>query len=144
MQAIQGYRETEKKKWREKNAEIIERIRSTALPQGEDQIAFVHVLDLAEDGYIKPHIDSVRVSGAIEQQYNYKSDLPIHYKIDTTLAGADPGFPKLLTTKMWHIHAHMQLFSLFMKFGGPPNGGGGGILTPKTPPPPLDPPLRAL
>ena len=48
-------------------------------------------------------------------------------------AGADTGFQKggegsglLLSTKTWHFHVHMRnVFSLFMKFGGPRKGGGG-------------------
>ena len=62
MQAIHGFRETEKSQWNDKNKEILNRLRDLALPPGAPQISSVHVLDLAKKGYIKPHIDSVRVS----------------------------------------------------------------------------------
>ena len=62
-------------------------------------------------------------------------------------SGADTGFRKggirvkLLTTEMWCIRVHAcDVFSLFMKFGGPPKGG----LDPQDPPPPLDPSLILL
>jgi hypothetical protein len=62
MQAIHGYRETERLHWNSQNAGILQRVRDVAFPPGTPQLSLVHVLDLAEDGVIKPHIDSVRVS----------------------------------------------------------------------------------
>ena len=62
FQAIHGYRETEQKQWNEKNTEILRRVRGTAFEPGALHISYVHVLDLAKEGSIKPHIDSVRVS----------------------------------------------------------------------------------
>ena len=63
MQAIVGFRETERKTWNPVNSETIKRLRETAFdPKGSRHLPYVHVLDLAEDGHIKPHIDSARVS----------------------------------------------------------------------------------
>jgi alkylated DNA repair protein alkB family protein 7 len=59
--AIHQYRETERLKWSEDNQLIIDRIRQFAFPKGIKQIKYVHILDLAKNGYIKPHVDSVRV-----------------------------------------------------------------------------------
>ena len=61
-QAIHGYRETERMRWREANRAVIQRVRDLAFPPGVSQLAYVHVLDLAKHGVIKAHIDSVRVS----------------------------------------------------------------------------------
>ncbi|CAH0384532.1 unnamed protein product [Bemisia tabaci] len=61
--AIHGYRETEKANWNPSNAVIIERIKKFAFPPGSPTMKLVHVLDLQEDGFIKPHIDSVRFCG---------------------------------------------------------------------------------
>lgn len=61
FQAIHGYRETERLKWREENLKIINRVRESAFLPGSPQMHYVHILDLAEDGYIKAHIDSVKV-----------------------------------------------------------------------------------
>ena len=42
---------------------MIQRLQETAFdPKGTRLLPYVHVLDLAEDGFIKPHIDSIRVS----------------------------------------------------------------------------------
>ncbi len=59
--AIHQYRETERLKWSEENQPIIDRIRQFAFPKGTKQLKYVHILDLAKNGYIKPHVDSVRV-----------------------------------------------------------------------------------
>uniref|UniRef100_A0A182K104 Uncharacterized protein n=1 Tax=Anopheles christyi TaxID=43041 RepID=A0A182K104_9DIPT len=59
--AIHGYRETERKHWYPANRAILDRVLAAAF----DGIAmpYVHVLDLAEEGVIKPHVDSVRYCG---------------------------------------------------------------------------------
>jgi alkylated DNA repair protein alkB family protein 7 len=62
LQAIHGYRETERLHWNPQNTGILQRARDVAFPPGTSQLSLVHVLDLAVDGVIKPHIDSVRVS----------------------------------------------------------------------------------
>jgi hypothetical protein len=62
LQAIHGYRETERLHWNPQNTGILQRVRDVAFPPGTPQLSLVHVLDLAVDGVIKPHIDSVRVS----------------------------------------------------------------------------------
>ena len=64
-QAIHGYRETEKLKWNEDNQKILQRVRELAFPPGVPQIAYVHVLDISKDGYIKPHVDAVRVRNCL-------------------------------------------------------------------------------
>ncbi|XP_070564158.1 alpha-ketoglutarate-dependent dioxygenase alkB homolog 7, mitochondrial-like [Ptychodera flava] len=61
--AIHGYRETEFSRWSERNQKIIKRVRDLAFPSDMRQLPLVHVIDLAKDGYIKPHIDSVRFCG---------------------------------------------------------------------------------
>ena len=60
--AIVGFRETERKHWNPVNSEIIARIRSVSFDPTHRILPHVHVLDLAKDGHIKPHVDSVRVS----------------------------------------------------------------------------------
>ena len=68
-----GYRETEKLHWVEPTSvALIERLRAAmAAAAGEgvelETIQEIHVLDLAADGEIKPHIDSVKV---ITQQFS--------------------------------------------------------------------------
>ncbi len=60
--AIHNYRETEHLRWKPDNQKIIERVRQTAFASNAKHIKYVHILDIAKDGFIKPHVDSVRVS----------------------------------------------------------------------------------
>uniref|UniRef100_A0A2M3ZBG2 Putative alpha-ketoglutarate-dependent dioxygenase alkb protein 7 mitochondrial n=1 Tax=Anopheles braziliensis TaxID=58242 RepID=A0A2M3ZBG2_9DIPT len=70
--AIHGYRETERKHWQPNNRAIIDRIIAIAF----DGVAmpYVHVLDLAGTGVIKPHVDSVRYCGNIIAGVSLLSD----------------------------------------------------------------------
>lgn len=60
---IRGYRETEKSRWSENNRLVFERLRQEAFGD-VDILPRVHVLDLAADGHIDPHIDSVKFCGS--------------------------------------------------------------------------------
>lgn len=59
-QAIHGFRETERKHWYPHNREVLERVRQVGF-DGEI-MPYIHILDLAPQGLIKPHVDSTRVS----------------------------------------------------------------------------------
>ncbi|KAL3868094.1 hypothetical protein ACJMK2_040930 [Sinanodonta woodiana] len=61
--AIHGYRETERKHWTEKNKQILQRVKDLAFPPGVAPLAYIHILDLQKNGYIKPHVDAVRFCG---------------------------------------------------------------------------------
>ena len=65
MQVIEGYKETEKGKWTEESQPLVERLQTwtrRAVKGAElELLEKVHVLDLAEEGEIRPHIDSVKV-----------------------------------------------------------------------------------
>lgn len=60
-QAIHGFRETERVQWGAACEAVIRRLRAHAFPQGSSLLGPVHVLDLDKAGFIKPHIDSVKV-----------------------------------------------------------------------------------
>lgn len=68
-EAIIGFRETERKTWNKSNAPVIQRLRDASFDPDCRQLPYVHVLDLAEDGYIKPHIDSVRVRTVLHRAH---------------------------------------------------------------------------
>lgn len=72
--AIHGYRETEWKKWSENSSQILDRVRRVAFPSEMIQLSLVHILDLAPEGWIKPHIDSVRFCGGIIAGLSLLSD----------------------------------------------------------------------
>ncbi|KAK3923432.1 Alpha-ketoglutarate-dependent dioxygenase alkB-like protein 7, mitochondrial [Frankliniella fusca] len=61
--AIHGFRETERLHWTKPSSAILDRVRGIAFPEGKSQLKHVHVLDLSENGFIKPHIDSVKFCG---------------------------------------------------------------------------------
>lgn len=70
QQAITHYRETERKQWQNINRPVINRLKQFTVDclrgplsdRAEEIILpLIHVLDLSEEGEIKPHIDSVRV-----------------------------------------------------------------------------------
>lgn len=62
-EAIVNFRESERKHWNKCNEVVIDRLRSASFDPNCKQLPYAHVLDLAQDGYIKPHIDSVRFCG---------------------------------------------------------------------------------
>ncbi|XP_015917252.1 alpha-ketoglutarate-dependent dioxygenase alkB homolog 7, mitochondrial [Parasteatoda tepidariorum] len=61
--AIEGYRETEKLEWNEKNSFVLQRVRELAFPSDTVPMKQIHILDLAKNGYIKPHVDSIKFCG---------------------------------------------------------------------------------
>ncbi|CAK9298253.1 unnamed protein product [Gordionus sp. m RMFG-2023] len=63
--AIIGYRETEKKSWNKNNTKIIDKIKDTAFLDKNMIIPYIHILDLSKNGYIKPHVDSIKFCGNI-------------------------------------------------------------------------------
>ncbi|XP_018378284.1 PREDICTED: alpha-ketoglutarate-dependent dioxygenase alkB homolog 7, mitochondrial isoform X2 [Trachymyrmex cornetzi] len=72
--AIHGYRETEWKKWSKDSSQVLDRVRKKAFSPEMLQLSLVHILDLAPEGWIKPHIDSVRFCGGIIAGLSLLSD----------------------------------------------------------------------
>ncbi|XP_037086367.1 alpha-ketoglutarate-dependent dioxygenase alkB homolog 7, mitochondrial-like [Pollicipes pollicipes] len=72
--AIHGFRETERPQWNPENARVLDRVRRLAFPVGTAQLRHVHVLDLAGDGVIKPHVDSRRFCGSVIAGLSLLSD----------------------------------------------------------------------
>ena len=58
---IHGYREIQKLSWLEPTQPLIQRLRSMVLPP---LLPHTHVLDLASEGFITPHVDSVQYCGS--------------------------------------------------------------------------------
>ena len=80
--AIVGFRETERKLWNSANAPVITRLRETAF-KGRSELKplpQVHVLDLAADGHIKPHVDSDRFCGPIVAVLSLLSDSVLRFR----------------------------------------------------------------
>lgn len=82
FQAIHGYRETERKHWKQENKAIIQRMKDLAFGPEDVILPFVHVLDLEKTGCIKAHVDSVRVSVFVKSLFDQlPSGLSIQTKI---------------------------------------------------------------
>ncbi|XP_036797351.1 alpha-ketoglutarate-dependent dioxygenase alkB homolog 7, mitochondrial isoform X1 [Oncorhynchus mykiss] len=64
VEAIHGYRETERAQWGAVCEGVMDRLRAVAFSEGSPLLGPVHVLDLDKAGYIKPHIDSVKFCGS--------------------------------------------------------------------------------
>ncbi|EZA57419.1 hypothetical protein DMN91_008715 [Ooceraea biroi] len=74
--AIHGYRETEWKKsrWSKDSSQILDKVHKEAFPSEVKRLVLVHILDLAPEGWIKPHVDSVRFCGGIIAGLSLLSD----------------------------------------------------------------------
>lgn len=72
--AIHGFRETERLSWGKACEEIIQRVRSIVFAEGSPLLGPVHILDLDKNGFIKPHIDSVKFCGSTIAGINLLSD----------------------------------------------------------------------
>ena len=84
--AIQGFRETERKNFNKNNSVVIDRLKSTSFPTSgkESQILpYTHVLDLADFGFIKPHIDSSRFCGSTVAVLSLLSPCVARFRLDT-------------------------------------------------------------
>ena len=75
--AITGFRETERSSWRDPtNALLIQRIKEFVFPIESKLVPLphVHVLDLTQDGWIRPHVDAVRFCGPVIAGLSLLSD----------------------------------------------------------------------
>ena len=91
---IEKYREVEKREWIDSaNKALAERIKALILQtlQRPPTLPFlpVHVIDLAEDGFIKPHVDSIKYSGDIVSGLSLCSPAIMQLKGDEE-QGMDP------------------------------------------------------
>lgn len=76
--AIHGYREIEKADWSPENEKIVQKIQQTAFVA--NVLPHVHILDLAADGIIKPHVDSSRYCGSTIAGLSLLSDCIMRLK----------------------------------------------------------------
>lgn len=80
--AIHGFRETERLNWNVENTKILDRVRNLAFPKGVAALKHVHVLDLAKDGQIKPHIDAIRFCGDTIAGLSLLTDSVMRLRLD--------------------------------------------------------------
>lgn len=66
--AIAGYRELRRREWSDANSSVLQRLQRAAEELAGTSVVFspeVHVLDLAPEGAILPHVDSARFVGPV-------------------------------------------------------------------------------
>jgi len=83
--AIVGFRETERKIFNATNAPLVERIKGLGFPKNGKEsrtLPYAHVLDLADWGHIKPHIDSSRFCGSIVAVLSLLSPCLARFRLD--------------------------------------------------------------
>ncbi|RLN11002.1 hypothetical protein BBJ28_00019077 [Nothophytophthora sp. Chile5] len=71
---IVKFKEMERSRWSTETQRILQKLRDAAiLPKGLDYFPAVHVIELAEDGFIKAHVDSIKFSGRVVAGVNLLS-----------------------------------------------------------------------
>lgn len=127
MQAIHGFRETEKSRWSEASQAILQRVQVAAFGPEQTLLSLVHVLDLEPRGYIKPHVDSVKVgrsqtlripSQGINPTYPTQPDptsIPLFQFCGSTIAGLSLLSPSVM--KLVHTQDPGQWLELLLEPG---------------------------
>lgn len=83
--AIQGFRETERKFFNKQNSLVVQRMKEQSFPsEGKEgqTLAYTHILDLADFGFIKPHIDSSRFCGSTVAVLSLLSPSVARFRLD--------------------------------------------------------------
>ncbi|EEY68255.1 uncharacterized protein PITG_04676 [Phytophthora infestans T30-4] len=75
------FKEMERSRWSTETQRILQKVREVAiLPKELTYFPAVHVIELAEDGYIKPHVDSIKFSGRVVAGINLLSPSIMSFK----------------------------------------------------------------
>lgn len=83
---IVGFKEFEASNWSDASLEILDKVRHSRVLLGgeahQHQILLpsVHVIDLAPDGFIRPHIDSIKFCGSIVAGLSLLSDRTMRFQ----------------------------------------------------------------
>ncbi|CAG9802986.1 unnamed protein product [Chironomus riparius] len=116
--AINVFRETERKSWYPQNRTIINRLIQTAFKKDASTLPHIHVLDLAADGVIKPHVDSVRFCGSTISGLSLLSDAVMKLVQSTTDPFEAPDEyrqqPKVDTSNLYSCKVLLRRRSLYI------------------------------
>lgn len=75
------FKEMERSRWSAETQRVLQKVREAAiLPKELNYFPAVHVIELAEDGYIKPHVDSIKFSGRVVAGINLLSPSIMRFK----------------------------------------------------------------
>jgi alkylated DNA repair protein alkB family protein 7 len=104
--AIYLYREREQRNWSPQNIAVIQKIMEKSIPDDiERRSSFIHILDLHEDGHIKPHIDSTRYCGRVVTGLSLLSDsvMRLRHKDHKDSWIIDMYLPRRSLYKIWFV-----------------------------------------
>ncbi|TMW68250.1 hypothetical protein Poli38472_005718 [Pythium oligandrum] len=114
------FKEMERSRWSAETARILDKVRQAPIiPQDLVYFPPVHVIDLAEDGYIKPHVDSIKFSGQVVAGVNLLSPSIMRFKEEEGESIVDAFLPRrsmyMMTGRIRYHYTHeilpgMQLF----------------------------------
>ncbi|XP_052857020.1 alpha-ketoglutarate-dependent dioxygenase alkB homolog 7, mitochondrial-like [Drosophila gunungcola] len=105
--AIHGYREVQRRKWSPHNRSVLDRVCREAC--GGQVMPFVHILDLAEVGGIKPHVDSTRFCGHTIAGISLLSDCVMRMK-RVAKGTASHSADVLLPRRSLYIMSHLARY----------------------------------
>ncbi|XP_073832378.1 alpha-ketoglutarate-dependent dioxygenase alkB homolog 7, mitochondrial [Musca autumnalis] len=115
--AIHGFRETERKHWYPHNRQVLERVRLEGFQ--EEIMPYIHILDLAAEGVIKPHIDSTRYCGHTIAGISLLSDsvMRLVYAINKTESATSKDYrsqPKAILENNYYANILLPRRSLYI------------------------------
>ncbi|KAH9103638.1 hypothetical protein AeMF1_020094 [Aphanomyces euteiches] len=94
-QVIINFKEMETVKWSSEAQQVLARVRALPIiPQDLEYFPAVHVIDLAEEGYIKPHVDSIKFSGQIVAGLNLLSPAVMRFQEENGESRIDLKLPR--------------------------------------------------
>jgi len=110
-QVIVKFKEMERSRWSTETKRVLDRIREAPiLPQGLSYFPAVHVIDLAEDGYIKPHVDSIKFSGRVVAGVSLLSPSIMRFKEEHGESVIDALLPRrsfyMMTDRVRYHYTH--------------------------------------
>ncbi|RMX62165.1 hypothetical protein DD238_003602 [Peronospora effusa] len=118
--AIVKFKEMERSRWSTETLRVLQKVReATILPKELNYFPAVHVIELAEDGYIKPHLDSIKFSGRVVAGVNLLSPSVMRFKEEYGDSVIDAYLPRrsmyMMTGRVRYHYTHeivpgMQVF----------------------------------
>ncbi|CAI5743038.1 unnamed protein product [Peronospora destructor] len=109
--AIVKFKEMERFRWSAETLRVLQKIREAAiLPKELNYFPAVHVIELAEDGYIKPHLDSIKFSGRVVAGVNLLSPSVMRFKEEYGDSVIDAYLPRrsmyMMTGRVRYHYTH--------------------------------------
>lgn len=110
-QVIEKFKEMERSRWSERAQQILKKIRAVPiLPPGLPYFPAVHVIDLAQDGFIRPHVDAIKFSGRVVAGVSLLSPAVMRFKEESRDSYIDVFLPRrsmyMMTNRIRYNYTH--------------------------------------